>query len=186
MVRQKKVRTPFVDNFTDGDQFGWVNYGGSFFVQNGEYVATHVEGREGSKSVQSSTLFSDLVYDAKVKLGSAGEAGILFRVNKLSLGADEYTGYFFGISYSDQKVVLGKANNEWTSLKTVKMDGLVADKWYQLRVMAKGANIKVYVDDMTTPKIEIADASFSSGSIGVRSYKAVARWDDILVTSLKK
>jgi hypothetical protein len=63
------------------------------------------------------------------------------------------------------------------------MPTLVAGQWYQVRIVAKGTSIKIFVDDMVTPKITYTDASFASGSIGVRSYNAIARWDNITVTN---
>ena len=175
------VNTNFQDDFTDGNQAGWVNYSGSFLVQNNEYVATNVEGHPGSKSIQTSTSFSDFTYDSKVQVGSAGDGGLLFRASNVSLGADEYNGYYVGISIAGN-VVLGKANGSWSPLKTTSMS-IVANTWYQVRVVARGTSIKVYVDDMTTPKIDFVDASFSTGSIGVRTYNATTRWDNISVTS---
>jgi hypothetical protein len=176
------VTTTFQDDFSDGTQNGWVNYNGSFMVDNGEYLATNTEGYSGSKSVQSSTLFSDFTYDAKVQVSGSGDGGLIFRASKLSLGADEYNGYYFGISSGGQNVVLGKANGSWSSLKTASM-AIVANTWYQVRVVAKGTSIKIYVGDMTTPKIDFTDASFASGAIGVRCYNAITRWDNLSVTS---
>lgn len=171
----------FHENFSKADLIDWVNYGGSFFVQNGEYVSTNVEGRQGSKSVQTSTSFSDFTYDAKVQVGNTGDGGLIFRASSFSLGADEYKGYYLGLSAENKSITFGKANGQWNVLKTSTMN-IDANKWYQVRVTAKGPNMKIYIDDMTIPKIECTDSSFSSGSIGVRSYNAVARWDDILVT----
>jgi len=174
--------TTFQDDFSTGNQLGWVNYNGSFMVDNGEYFATNTEGYSGSKSIQSSTLFSDFTYDAQVKVSGTGDGGLLFRASKLSLGADEYNGYYFGISSGGQNVVLGKANGSWSSLKTASM-AIVANTSYQVRVVAKGTSIKIYVNDMTTPKIDYTDASFASGAIGVRCYNAITRWDNLSVTS---
>jgi len=173
----------FTDNFSNGNQLGWVNYNGSFMVDNGEYFSTNIEGgNKGAKSIQSSTLFTDFTYDANVQVGAAGDGGLLFRASKLSMGADEYNGYYVGISAGGKNIVLGKANGSWNSLKTAAMD-IAANTWYQVRVVAKGTSIKIYVNDMVTPKISFVDASFASGSIGVRCYSAIARWDNISVTS---
>ncbi|HEY6913077.1 MAG TPA: family 16 glycoside hydrolase, partial [Paludibacter sp.] len=173
----------FQDNFSNGNQLGWVNYNGSFMVDNGEYFSTNIEGgNKGAKSVQSSTLFSDFTYDVKVQVGTSGDGGVMFRASKVSMGADEYNGYYVGISASGQNVVLGKGNGGWTSLRTAAM-AISANTWYQLRVVAQGTTIKVYVNDMTTPKITYTDASFATGAVGVRCYNAITRWDNISVTS---
>jgi len=50
-------------------------------------------------------------------------------------------------------------------------------------VVAKGTSIKIYVNDMTTPKINYTDASFATGAIGVRCYNAITRWDNISVSN---
>ncbi|VBB48551.1 conserved hypothetical protein [uncultured Paludibacter sp.] len=173
----------FTENFTDG-QKGWVQYGGSFYVNNGEYYATNIEGSNpSSKSVASKTNFSDFIYNAKVQVNSDGDAGLIFRASRFSFGADEYNGYYVGISSSAKQIELGKANGTWNSLKTVNMD-IKTNQWYNVKIIAKGTNIKVYVDDMTTPKIDFVDASFASGAIGIRAYQARAVWDDISVVSL--
>jgi hypothetical protein len=180
---KEAATSSFTDNFSDV-KAGWVQYGGSFYVKNGEYVATHVEASHPcSKSVYSGADFSDFTYDAQVKVGSDGDGGLMFRASRFSFGPDDYSGYYVGISSSGKKVELGKAEGTWTSLKTVGMN-ITADRWYQVRVAAKGTNIKIYIDDMITPKIDFNDASFASGAIGVRAYRALASWDNISVTSL--
>lgn len=177
------ISTSFSDDFTDGDQLGWVNYNGSFLVKNGEYVSTNVEGGPGVKSIQTATSFSNFTYEAKIQLGSGGDAGFVFRVNTPSPGPDAYNGYYAGIN-SGGNVVLGKANGGWTELKSVK--SIVQENtWYSVKIVAQGTNIKVYVDDMQVPKINVSDASFSNGSIGVRTYGALAKFDNILVKDLQ-
>ena len=177
------ISTSFSDDFTDGDQLGWVNYNGSFLVENGEYVSTNVEGAPGVKSIQTATSFSNFTYEAKIQLGSGGDAGFVFRVNTPSPGPDAYNGYYAGIN-SGGNVVLGKANGGWTELKSVK--SIVQENtWYSVKIVAQGTNIKVYVDDMQIPKINVSDASFSSGSIGVRTYGALAKFDNISINDLQ-
>jgi len=172
----------FIYDFNRNNQNGWVNYSGSFMVKNGEYIATTVEGGAGSKSVISSTSYSDFTYDVKVKVTTdGGDGGIIFRASKLSFGADEYNGYYAGIGRSGY-LVLGKANGSWHQLKSINLP-ITSGQFYQLRVVAKGSSIKVYLEDMVTPKIAITDTEFASGCIGVRSYSANTNWDDISVKS---
>ena len=176
----KYTGTIFQENFENDHIDGWVEYNGSFMVNDGEYIATNTEGYLGSKSVQSSTLFSDLIYDFKVKVGDRGDGGVIFRADRLSLGADEYNGYYVGISAADQNVILGKADGNWRLLTSFRM-AIQADEWYQVRVEAIGARIKVYVNDMDAPKITYTDYSFSTGCIGVRCYNAITHWSNLHV-----
>ena len=176
------VTTEFKDDFSSTNQVGWVNYNGSFMIDNGEYFSTNTVGYLGCKSVQTSTYFSDFTYDARVMVSGDGDGGVMFRSSKLSMGADEYNGYYAGIIANGKNVVLGKANGGWTSLKSTAVN-ISANTWYQLRIVTKGTNIKVYVDDMVTPKINYTDASFSNGAIGVRCYNAITRWDNLSVVS---
>lgn len=179
------VDSAFTEDFSGG-QAGWVQYGGSFYVKNGAYYAGSVEASHPcSKSVFLSASFSDFTYDAKVQVGDRGNSGLMFRASRPAFGPDEYNGYYVGLSSADGRVELGKANGAWTSLKTAAMN-ITANRWYQIRVVAKGAGIKIYVDDMATPKIDVSDASFASGAVGVRSYDALAAWDDISVKALPK
>ena len=174
----------FQDDFNDSSNLtGWVHYNGSFMVDNRELLATNIEGNyKGSKSVQTSTHFSDLVYDFKIKIGDRGDGGVIFRADhKLSFGDDDYNGYYAGINAERGVVVLGKSDGSWTSLQEVPMN-IAANNWHQVRVEAKGANIKVYVNDMNTPKITVTDTSFTSGMVGVRCYNAITRWDNLSIT----
>jgi hypothetical protein len=180
---KEPVAPSFSEDFSNG-QSGWIQYGGSFYVEEGEYVAGNVEASHPcSKSVYSGASFSDFTYDAKVRVSGDGDGGLIFRANRLSFGPDEYSGYYVGISSANKRVELGKATGAWASLKTAALD-INANQWYHIRVAANRSNIKIYVEDMTTPKIDFNDASFASGTIGVRSYNALARWDDIAVVSL--
>lgn len=174
-------RETFTEDFNDNNQNGWVNYSGSFMVKDGEYMATTVEGGAGSKSVKSSTLFSDFTYDMKVKVTTDGDGGMIFRASKLSFGPDEYNGYYAGISRTGY-LVLGKSNGSWHQLKSINLP-ITSGQFYQLRVVAKGSSIKVYLDNMVTPKITFTDTEFASGCIGVRSYNANTTWDDLSVKS---
>lgn len=171
----------FEENFDTDRLQGWVNYNGSFMLDNNEYFATNTEGYSGSKSVQTATLFSDLIYDFKVKIENSGDGGVIFRAGKLSFGADEYNGYYVGISAANQCVLLGKADGNWHHLTSAEMK-IQTNTWYQVRIEAVGANIKVFVDDMNTPKITYTDFSYTKGCIGVRCYNAITRWDNLRVT----
>ncbi len=178
-----KITKTFSEDFADGQQ-GWVQYGGSLYVKDGQYCASNTEASHpATKSVVPATEFSDFVYEADVQINSdRGDAGLIFRASRLSFGPDDYDGYYVGISTAGNNVTLGKANGSWQQLTSTPVD-LNTDQWYHVKVVAKGTNIKVYVGDMNTPKIDFSDASFVSGSVGIRAYNSLARWDNLSVLS---
>jgi hypothetical protein len=170
--------TNFSDNFDDGNANGWTTYGGTWSVVSGQY---NVAANAGAKSVADGTSFSNFTYDADVTIGAAGDAGLIFRVTNPATGMDSYTGYYAGISYAGS-VVLGKANNNWTQLATTAMT-ITANTLYHMRVVADGSIIKVYVADMVTPKINFTDSSYTVGAIGLRTFNADAKFDNVTVNA---
>jgi hypothetical protein len=50
-------------------------------------------------------------------------------------------------------------------------------------VQTAGTSIKVFVNDMTTPLIDVRDGSYASGSSGVRVFNAAAAFDDVAVSN---
>ncbi|KAA6302984.1 MAG: Levanase [Candidatus Ordinivivax streblomastigis] len=178
-----QITSSFTEDFSNGQE-GWIQYGGSFYVKDGEYVAGNLAASHPcSKSVYPAVAFSDFIYDANVQVNDDGDGGLMFRANRISFGPDEYSGYYAGINSFTNSVELGKTNGTWTSLRTAAMN-INSNQWYHIRVVANQRNIKIYVDNMITPKIDMNDASFASGTVGVRSYSARARWDAISVVSL--
>ncbi|OYX86138.1 MAG: hypothetical protein B7Y83_02475 [Flavobacteriales bacterium 32-34-25] len=163
-----KITSVFKDEFITNETNNWVNFGGSWQQQNGKYYA-HSTGIKGVKSIATTTDFSDLIFDATVTiLDDNAQAGILFRINNASDGADIYQGYYVGLNTNGQ-IVLGKSDNSWTQIKSA--DAVIKKTTpYHLKVVAKGSAIKIYVDDMNIPKLETTDTTFQSGSIGLRGF----------------
>ena len=119
----------------------------------------------------------------------AGDAGVIFRVNKPSVGADSYEGYYAGISAGAGQVVVGRADGRtWTPLKSVPRD-IPADRGTKLSVTAAGNRIEVRLNDEAEPVIAVTDDRWTAGQVGVRMYttdndRAVAAFDDVRVTPL--
>ncbi|MEK3720218.1 family 43 glycosylhydrolase [Paenibacillus sp. FSL H8-0034] len=166
------------DNFDDGNDTGWTKYGGTWTVSGGQY---NVASNPGAKALLD-TNFTDLIYEADVTPGSTGNAGLVFRVSNPGTGTDAYQGYYAGLDVPNQKVLIGKANNNWTSLATASMS-LTANTKYHVKIFAQGDSIKVYVGDMATPKISVTDSAYTRGSIGVRTFDSAAKFDNISVQS---
>jgi hypothetical protein len=76
--------------------------------------------------------------------------------------------------------VLGRAANNWTQLGTANLTVAVGTT-YHLRVTAAGSSLKVYVDDLATPKISVTDATYAAGADGLRVFNAAAAFDNVAV-----
>ncbi len=159
----------FRDSFGDKHFDNWVTYGGGWLVRDGAFGPS--PDANSSKAVATETSFRDFTYDADVTVGEAGDAGLLFRLNSPSIGDDAHSAYYVGLSAEAGRVQLGKARNNWTLLKTAQKT-VAANQPHHVRVEARGPHLRVFVDDMAQPLIEVSDESFSQGSIGVRQYGA--------------
>ncbi|GEM_PF-5360211 len=174
----KPVEMAVEDNFNDNNDIGWTKYGGTWTVSDGQY---NVASNPGAKALLD-TNFSNIIYEADVTADSTGNAGLLFRVSNPATGADAYKGYYVGLDVPNQRVLIGKANNNWTSLAADSMS-LTAYTKYHVKIVAQDDSIKVYVGDMTTPKISVTDSTYKGGMIGVRTYNSAAKFDNISVQS---
>ena len=165
------------DNFDDDNAIGWKTYGGSWSASAGRYTA----GLSfGGKALLDDD-FANLTYDADVKLtAGTGDAGLLFRTTEPATGVDSHHGYYAGIT-TQGRVVLGRMNNNWVQLGAASLP-IALDTTYRLRVEAVGSSLKVYVNDMATPRISLTDTTYTSGATGVRVYNAAAGYDNISVT----
>ncbi|TDV57753.1 glycoside hydrolase family 43 protein [Actinophytocola oryzae] len=172
----KPVTMLVKDNFADRNAIGWKTWGGSWSAAGGTYTAS---SSAGGKALLE-TNFGDLVYDANVTLRSgSGDGGVVFRVTQPATGVDSYRGYYAGISAAG-RVVLGRANNGWTPLASAPMTVRLGTA-YHLRVEAVGSSIRVYVDDLATPKVAVTDTAYTSGANGVRVFNVSADFDDVAI-----
>lgn len=173
---------PFMDTFDDLNAEGWTTYGGEWSAASGKY--TVING-EGYKAVAKETKFQDFTYETDISMSASpnlANAGVIFRVNNPTVGADNLQGYYAGITLAG-RVQLGKLNNNWTELANKAAPPISVDTVYRLKVVAKGPNIDVYVND--TLVASAVDSTFTEGAIGLRTYKANATFDNIRVAEME-
>ncbi|ADO71607.1 AbfB domain-containing protein [Stigmatella aurantiaca] len=180
IAKTARWEAPFSDDFNDGNANGWSVYGGSWAVSGNQLtVAAH----PGAKAIPVGVLFSNGTLDADITIGTAGNAGLMFRASRLETGTDAYQGYFAG--FEQGQVFLGKADNNWTTIASAAA-ALAANTAHHVRVVAVGSTLRVYVDDMVTPRITVTDTSYASGTIGVRTYQAAARFDNVTARAFSR
>jgi len=173
---------PFIEKFNDLNAEGWTTYGGEWSAASGAY--TVING-EGFKAIAKDTNFQDFTYETDISISASpnlANAGVIFRVNNPTVGSDNLQGYYAGITLSG-RVQLGRLDNNWTELGNEVAPPISVDTVYRLKVVAKGPNIDVYVNN--THVVSAVDNTFTEGAIGLRTYKANATFDNIHVTEME-
>ncbi|HWQ91170.1 MAG TPA: exo-alpha-sialidase, partial [Clostridia bacterium] len=166
----------FLQNFNDGEDFGWARYGGNFGITQGHYFL-HNTNTYG-KAMIGDGFWTDGTLEAEVLVATPGNAGLMIRTTDPDYtGPDDAFGYYVGLD-TDGSVMLGRMENSWTELTRRKMD-VQLNTWYRLRIKASGSKFRIYVDDMNQPKIEWEDAAHLRGQIGVRAFGCNALFDNV-------
>ncbi|HET7733587.1 MAG TPA: carbohydrate-binding domain-containing protein, partial [Paludibacter sp.] len=174
------------DAFTTAFSSDW-NYADGTWAVTSEQATVSGYG----KRTMGNTAWTDYTVQTDITYTDVINAGIVFRVNNPALGGagtdpvlgtDFYQGYF--VTLSATGIVLGKQNYNWTQLATAAGTYSLNTK-YTIKVVAAGANIKVFVTDMNTPKIDYTDPNpFINGKVGLRSFNANVRFDNFTVSTV--
>jgi len=184
----EKVNKTLVENFDRGMPSNWVFYGGGWFWKDGQINASSNAGSggygiNGSKYVANGTDFKDFIYQANVKINTAGDAGIMFRVARPAIGPDAYQGYYVGLDQLNGTLVFGKANGQKWAVISSEKHPVEMSKVYTLKIVAKGTKFDVFVNGSAEPVLSASDNQYHSGSIGLRTYKALASFDSVKINT---
>jgi hypothetical protein len=177
---------PMKFTFDNGDTAGWTWIGGGWWTHEGQLRTSPTGGAPGFKAMLENVACADLTLDAAVTPPPTGDAGVIFRVSKPSIGPDAYQGYYAGVSASSNQVILGRADGRtWTPIKIVPHP-IRAGVGTKLSITARGNRIEVRLEGEPTPAISVTDDTWHAGGVGVRMYTtdndhAVAAFDNVTV-----
>jgi hypothetical protein len=185
---------PITFNFDTNETAGWSWIGGGWWVHDGKLRTTFTGAAPGFKALIERVTCGDVRIEAEVTPPPVGDAGVVLRVRKPSIGADAYEGYYAGVSSDSQQVILGRADGKnWTLLKIISHPIRRGDdQATKLKVTAIGDRIEVRINDEADPAIALSDDHFSdAGRVGVRVYctdndRAIAAFDNLTVTPVGK
>jgi GH43 family beta-xylosidase len=175
----------FNDDFSSGSTAGWSSYQGTWTVSNG---TLSVDSGLGYKMVAPSKSFTDFVFETDVRILNKGEAGLIFRVSNPANGVDAFRGYYVGINTNSKSAIIGRMNNAWSQIARKNIP-IGQNTWYHLKVVASGSAIQFYVNDYQVdtpeqfPKFDLLDTTSANGTIGFRTFKAKAQFDNVTLSA---
>lgn len=174
-----------IDDFSDGNDRDWMPIQGDWSVDNQEYAQTDIEftttatHETYTRSFFGDESWTDYTVEAKVRIEEGGPTapiiGIFFRVTEKSDIGDYY--YFRLDQRAAEGPALIKAPNEILQENLANPCEIGQD--YILTVEAEGDTFRCYIDGEL--EMEIFDDSFPAGAIGVGTFNADGRFDDVSV-----
>jgi hypothetical protein len=141
--------------------------------------------RSGEKVVVDGGDWTDFAAKVKLRLvNPGGEAGMLFRVQQPAVGFDAQRGYYAGVVAGDSRVVLGFMDGKsWHELASAPLTGPIPDEMI-FGVAAMGHRFQVRVQDEVL--IDTNDATYASGSVGLRVVNTHAAFADLHIMPLDR
>jgi hypothetical protein len=180
---------PLTFTFDKNDTTGWSWIGGGWWARGGRLRTTSTGGSPDFKALLEKGVYTNVLLEAEITPPPVGDAGVIFRVSKPSVGLDTYEGYYAGVSANSNQVIVGRADGKsWTPLKYVGR-AIPVDKSTRVSVTAVGNRIEVRLNNEAKPIVSITDDLWTSGQVGVRLYttdndRAVSAFDNVRVTTM--
>jgi len=111
-----------------------------------------------------------------LEIESGGDdAGVMFRTAECPETNNAGPTYYVGLDPGADDVIFGSMDDGWTELYSATVDKLCFDKEYTLSIRGCGDTYSVFVDgEAVLENVKATD--FSSGSIGLRTYKAPSKY----------
>ena len=172
----------FFDDFDDEPtEGGWVEVSGTWTGRGGRY--TNDDQVEGATTwLPDEGPWDDAVFEVRLRADDEdvgdGNVGVMTRAVSASAVLDGGEHYYVGLNPSYDEVVMGAIDGAWHHVEYASVT-LDADKWYVLQVQHSGVYAAVYLGEELL--FTASDATFSEGSLGLRTYLDTASYDYALV-----
>jgi signal transduction histidine kinase len=131
--------------------------------------------------------WKDYVVTADLQLLGEGSVGVLARVSDAEIGENSFKGYFLGIRYIDNSLVLGAFDFAYhEAARVVLPDPVLPLRWYHVKLKAEGCRITAYaaaegMNEVQTATLNDPDC-FRSGRVALRSNGTGGIWRNVSVT----
>jgi hypothetical protein len=150
---------------------------------DGSHVYRQSDPVSGWRVSQAGEFWSDQVVEARMKVSSFGGSTSGFMAalyGRYDLRPEQSCGYYVALR-GDGKLALRKvAGGVDSDLGTAVSAGIVAGRWYSLRLEIVGTTLRAYLNGVL--RATQTDSSCTSGGVAVGSQGALFEVDDVLVS----
>lgn len=169
------------------NELGW-SYLGNWKIKDGAHTTKSGDTAYAYTGTEKLTNFAVEVEVAVQDEDSIYDGGLLLRSKNQSIGqaqvAESLQGYY--LSIRNDQIVLNKYNYGGEALDLVQVS-FAKGEYHRLRAEMINNCIKIYVDDLDTPKIiYYDDDAFLSGQIALCSNKLGMSFKNLHIESIKK
>jgi hypothetical protein len=164
---------------------GFVAFGGDWRPVGGELLGG---SGDGPKLVASAVApFADGEAGVEVYLpaadgaggGGVHNAGLIVRVSRPGVGADQFDGYEVALDAGRKVVCLGRHRHDYALLQDTPCD-IPTDRWLALAVKLTGGTIEVSVDGKRVVRFE-DPRPLGAGTVGLRQWRRTAQYRNFWV-----
>lgn len=169
----------FADRF-DGGAGNWRAASGSWSAATGEYVQSTTANGTYRTSIAGKR-WGDATYELDLKLLNNGGsnlswAGLQFK--KMAVDDDPFESGMLLYVRANGTMELYKVNKVLATANT----GLSFTTYRHLKIVNNANNIKVYINNEATPRIDYTDATFASGYAGLVTNTSSWAFDNVSVS----
>jgi len=161
----------FADDFSGDTLSGWSSRGpGVWSLDNGQAVVSNPQPTGWDSWNIRDAQGKDFVYSGDITFRSGQAAGLSFRMNDTASA-----GYDVILDKNDGIKLAGRPYRAFKSAQASFVD----NRTYHLKVVARGANIKVYLDGALKIDYNETDYGYTFGKFGMFSFQSTAAFDNL-------
>ncbi len=158
---------------------GFRAYDGHWAVEGGELRAG---GGQGPKLVSEQPAFAEGEAGVEVFFAdrAAGNAGLIVKVGKAGMGADNFDGYEVSLDPQQGVLRLGRHRHNWEHIKDTPCD-VPTGRWIALAVKMTERDLEVSVGGKSVIAYGDREHPLPAGRVGLRQWQREARYRDLWV-----